>query len=478
MILPRGTGFLVLAVVLACLPPAPLAAQVRIPISLLTGAAPADDSSTATASPSDSSAAGESAQEDKDQGKSTRKFRFVFRRYPSLRFGNWLRADFRAKIHTDFRIFDPEIHHQDDGRLFELRRMRVAVEGTAFKIFEYQVERDVRSEVSEEEFSSKHAWKDVFVNFRYFRKFQIQGGHFKLPFGMEEMTGSTHTDFIARSIASQALTPARDMGIMAHGHLFERGLHYQVGFFQHDGEGARGKNDIIAGYRTFAGRLTGTPLQLLKLPGTLQGIQFGGAFTESAVPEADPIKSGPGGLRARTYSKQTWFQDLFVHGHRLRLGGEMQWTPGPFSLKGEFIHVRDQRIGQGLMSNDLPDLIARGWYAAGTWLVTGEKKVDTIVPKRSLIPFHGLGALEIAGRYEQTRFGSSEHPGKPTRSLRAANILGNREFAWTFGANWYWNRMVRIQFNATREQIEDPVRSPFGNREPFWMKVWQLQFVM
>lgn len=455
----------------------PLAAQNSIPLGVVSAleesaGGPAPDPAEAKETKTSTDGQQESQQ------RSTRKFRFVFRRYPSLRFGNWLRVDFRAKAQTNFRFFDPEIHHQNDGRLFELRRVRLAVEGTAFKIFEYQVERDVRSEVSEQEFTTKHPWKDVFVNFRYFRKFQIQGGHFKLPFGMEEQTGATHLDFIFRSVVSQALTPARDMGIMAHGHLFERGLHYQFGLFQHDGEGARGKNDIIAGYRTFAGRLTGTPLRLLRLPGTLQGIEFGGAFTESAVPEADPIKSGPGGMRARTFSKQTWFQDMFVHGHRLRLGGEMKWTPGPFSLAGEFIHVRDQRLGQGLLGNDLPDLIARGWYASGTWLATGEKKLDTIVPKRSLIPFHGLGALEIASRYEQTRFGSSEHPGRPTRSIRAANILGNREFAWTFGATWYWNRMVRIQFNAMREQIEDPVRSPFGSRDPFWMKVWLLQFVM
>lgn len=402
-------------------------------------------------------------------------FSFRFRNRPELQIGKWLVVDFRTKIHADFRMFDPEIHHQNDGALFNLRRMRVSVEGTAFKVFEYSVERDIRQEVGGDDFSSRHPWKDVFVNFRYFRGVQVQVGHFKLPFGLEENTSSSHMDFIYRSVATDTLTPGRDTGILLHSRLLERAIHYEVGLFLHDGEKARGKNDIIAGYRTFAGRLTGTPLRLFHLPGFLRGVEVGGAFTESAVPGIDGVY---GGLRARTYSKQTWFPDMFVHGHRLRLGAEFKWMPGPFSLKSEFIHVRDQRLGQGLMGEDLPDLIARGWYVSGTWLVTGEKKADTVVPRRTVIPFHGLGAFEIATRYDQTRMGSSEHPGRPSRNSRAANIIGNRDFGWTFGANWYWNRFVRIQFNAMRERLEDPTRSPFGDTLPFWAKVWQLQFVL
>ena len=40
----------------------------------------------------------------------------------------------------------------------------------------------------------------------------------------------------------------------------------------------------------------------------------------------------------------------------------MNWSPGPFSIKGEFMHLQDERRSQGLLSQDLPDLISRGWY--------------------------------------------------------------------------------------------------------------------
>lgn len=479
----QATRYLLRGAIVLFLLALPAAAQDQAPPP--AAAADGQSSKSEAARPAQQKTGLETQPEEFEQ-PSTRRVRFAFKKHPTLRFGNWLRMDFRVKIHSDFRFFDPEIRHQDDGRLLDLRRVRVAVEGNAFKIFEYSVERDIREEVSAGEFTSRHPWKDVFGNFRYFRKFQIQAGKFKIPFGLEQMTGSSHLDYIYRSVVSQYLTPGRDLGIMAHGHLFERGLHYQAGLFVHDGVGAEfktykqvGPNFQVkehdpSGMRTFASRLTGTPLQLLPLPGTLKGIEFGANFTESALPE------GESGLRGRTMAKVTFFPNMFVHGHRLRLGTDLKWTPGPFSLKGEFIRTRDQRLGQKLDGSDLPDLIARGWYVSGTWLVTGEKKTDTITPRREFLLGRGFGAVELATRYEVLRYGSADHPGKASRSSRAANILGNSDRAATFGVNWYWNRFVRVQFNASREEIEDPYRLPgyVTNQTLYWMRMWQVQFVL
>jgi phosphate-selective porin OprO/OprP len=155
----------------------------------------------------------------------------------------------------------------------------------------------------------------------------------------------------------------------------------------------------------------------------------------------------------------------------------MNWSPGPFSIKGEFMHLQDERRNQGLLGQDLPDLISRGWYVSGTWAVTGERKIAGIEPRKNFLR-GGIGAVELAGRYEQLRFGSSEHPGPPLRNLRAPNILGNSDRVWTVGANWYLNRWGKIQANAIHEKIEDPLRSPISGRERFWMWICRLQFVL
>ena len=401
-------------------------------------------------------------------------FRFVSKQYPSLRFGKVARVDFRAKVQADFRGFEPA--RQNDEGLFDLHRARIGLEGTVFRIFEYQVEREVRDEVRElfeevdEESRTENPWRDVYVNFRYFRQAQLQVGKFKVPFGLEQTTGTSRLDFIFRSRASDTLTPARDKGIVLHGRLFERGLGYEAGYFREDGENARNFENQGTGRRAVVARLTGEPLRLLPLPKRLQSAELGIAVMRSRVPE------GTNSLRGRTYGKDTFFSRMFVAGTRLRLGTELSWTPGPFSLKGEFIHLRDQRLRQSVREEDLPDLIARGWYVSGTWLLTGEKKSGTIEPRREFLRGAGFGAVELAARYEALRFGSSEHPGRPSRGTRAANVAGNSDRAWTFGINWFLNRWLKVQGNFIHERIEDPVRRPIENVERYWMRIVRLQF--
>jgi len=90
----------------------------------------------------------------------------------------------------------------------------------------------------------------------------------------------------------------------------------------------------------------------------------------------------------------------------------------------------------------------------------------------------GLGAVELAGRYDAIRFGSAEHLGRPSRSPRAANILSASDRAWTLGINWYWNRFFKVQLNAIRDRLEDAGRTPLPGEAVYWMRVVRVQFVL
>ncbi len=418
-------------------------------------------------------------QEEEEKGQKG-GLRFRFRRRPSIRFGKVARVDFRVKFQGDFRGYSPPLRTKEG--LFDLHRMRFGVEGRLFKDFEFEVERETRAEFSSlfavDRTETQTPWRDVFVNFRHFRDFQIRGGRFKVPFSLDQLTGPSKLDFIQRSRIADLLAPGRDLGIVAHGRFFKRGLNYEAGIFERDGENARG-GQVEGSERTFAGRITGTPLRLLPVPKPLRQFELGAAFTESALPE------GNKGLRGRSISHHNIFPDfdrglrMFVHGHRRRIGLESNWEPGPFSLKGEFIDVNDGRKGQGLRGEDLPNLIYRGWYVSGTWAVTGEKKAAGLdKPRRDFLLERGLGAVELAARWEAIRFGSTEHPGRPQRHQRAPNVLSQSDRIWTFGVNWYWNRYVKIQANAAREVIEDTQRAPISGRERFWTRLVRIQFVM
>ncbi len=151
--------------------------------------------------------------------------------------------------------------------------------------------------------------------------------------------------------------------------------------------------------------------------------------------------------------------------------------PGPFSVQAEYIRVSDERNSQGLGDVDLPDAIAQGWYVSGTWTVTGENKGGGYVnPSRPFLS-KGVGAVELAVRFEELRFTSAGDCSEPPfDNPRAANILPNRDRILTFGVNWYLNRFARVTLNGTRETLEDPQRAPIAGRTRFWGAALRLQF--
>lgn len=397
---------------------------------------------------------------DKDQGDPSGT-RFVWKKHPSVRIGNWLRVDFRGRFQFDWTLRDPEI--KDTPDLFDLPRKRLAIEGVVFRDFEFEVSR----ELAETDF----AWKDVYGNFRRFRALQVRGGRFRIPFSLDQLTGPTNLDFIDRSRIADRLAPNRDTGVMLHGPMFEGGPKYQFGYFFNDGDNAADPLNQRSGQNTWAGRLTGSPAQLLPRQELFDTLNLGVAFTTSRVPE------GQWGLRGRTVADETFFPHFFVNGRRNRFGTELEWLPGPFSLKSEFIATREERKGQSIAGKDLSDLIARGYYISGTWAPTGHSKARGLSRGRD-IPFltkKAWGAVEFAARYEFIRFGSDGGAGRPSRSTRADRILGNSDRCWTFGANWYLNQWTKMQANAIRERLEDPFRSPIQNLSTFWTYKFRLQ---
>ena len=381
-----------------------------------------------------------------------RYFRFEFKQHPAIRMGKWFRMDFRLKFQHDFRSFGPEVS-TDEGELSNLRKFRVGIQGYVTKDFEYEIEREIRDDISAlfhlRDRATLALWRDVYGNWRYFR------GRFAPASSRCPSNGPIAQQ---RFFIVDLNFRAGRACIMAHGKLFDSRISYQAGMFEHDGWKAHTKDHERSGEGTFAGRVVIPPFNLFKTPAFLKkarDLELGLAFTES------PLTEGLRSLRGRTWViTHNWFDRINVRGHRLRLGAELNWQPGPFTVQGEVIRVRDQRLGQGIRGDDLPDLIARGWYFTTGWVVTGEKPAGGIVPRRDFIKGRGFGAVQLAARYEQLRFGSSEHPGLPSRSSRAANIFSTSERIATFGTNWYPNRFVTVQFNAIREVLEDPNNLP------------------
>lgn len=375
---------------------------------------------------------------------------------PEVRFGEF-RAALRVRLHFDLRDFEPELG--EDERLF--RRARVALEGRIYDDLEYELDADLRDE--------QRPWRDVYLNYRRFRAAEVQVGRFKIPFGLDQLTGVFNLNFAERSLIGSQLSPARERGVMVHGRLANDTIAYQTGIFRRDGDSTRFAGPAVDG--SWAGRLELTPWE--QSDGTLKSAQFGVNATSGTLEE------GLYGLRGQSLSGYEFFSPVYVKGRRVRLGADARWTPGPVSVQAEYIRVSDERNGQGLGDVDLPSALAQGWYLSGTWALTGDNKSAGGLDPSRPFPTKGIGAVELAARIEEVRFGSDGDGGEPPfTNPRAANILPNRDRILTVGVNWYLNRFGRITLNATREDFQDPVRTPEPERTRFWGTVLRFQIVL
>jgi len=403
-------------------------------------------------------------------------WRFSWKQHPSLRYGSVFRLDGQAKFQEDG-------HSTYEGATgvadWELHRNRVGMSGHLFKKIEYEVER----ELTEKELTEKDIlagvtpashWKDVNVNLTFVKNAQIQIGKFKVPFGLDELTGVTHNDFIYRSLGANYLAPARDIGGMVHGRFFKHGLNYWAGVFQHDGDNARSKK-IQGGDETFAARVTATPFRKFAA-NSIGAMEIGSAFAISALSD-DSFR--PNGLRGRTVvTQETFAEPVYVKGHRRRWEADVDWTSGPVSARSEYTWVSDDRIGQGLGDENLSDARARAWYLAGTWVLTGEDKKRPLKPAEDLLQ-GGWGAVELVTRIERLWYDSvGGSTGVAFRNPRAQIILPTGNHVFTIGANWTLNRFVKLQVNAIREHVEDTDRNPVSNGGALWSRIFRLQFVL
>ena len=371
-------------------------------------------------------------------------------KHPSWSPSPAITLDFKARIESEVRTATPALG-LDQGQV-EWQDRRIGVEGTAFKRITFEVSRELSDDFEAAQgLSEKTAWKDAYVDLRVSKALNIEGGRFKLPFGREETTGETNLDFVHRSLAARVLSPGRDVGIMAHGRLFDRRVSYEAGYFTRDGDNGR-TSQTQGGREAVVARLEFRPFASFA-KGALAPLEVGVAVADSQVDNRL-------GIRGRTVlGDGIFFDRVYVNGQRRRIGFDAAWERGPGSVSAEYITSSDERKAMGFDGDDLPSVDAKAWYVAGTWAFTGERKHGRLEPRHDLLR-GGFGAVELSARVEELRFAAATYPTVRFGFPAAAALSGNADRVITLGLNWYLNHYVKLQGNLVRESIEDPVRSP------------------
>ena len=250
-------------------------------------------------------------------------------------------------------------------------------------------------------------------------------GQSKLPLGFEGNTGSRHSLFVESALPSQAFYPGRRIGfdwsLDRPTHLLSAG--YYRGDLQGDNRG-----------KVLAARAVWTPS---KAAGDV--LHLGLAATRE---HPDGETDGRGvviapGARWRARPEAGLTDTRLVDSGRLvdvdrveRVGLEAVWIRGPGSLQAV-------QMAQTTTRRAAPDYSADGGYVAGSWMLTGESRGYSGGNVSNPVPDGRAGALELTAR-------------RSWIDLDDAGIEGGRQRNWTLGANWYFDRHVKLQANYVR----------------------------
>ena len=344
----------------------------------------------------------------------------------------------------DFRGYQSGNHPPNS---FFLRRARIALEGKLDRYFDFRIEGDFSDPAT--------PLRDFYVNIHRIDEFQLRFGQFRVPISQEEMRTDNNQDFVERSLVNN-LVPSRSPGLGASGVLGKGVFEYQLGAW--NGKGL------------LAANTTGTPETALRLRFNpwkhskeflAKGFIFGGAFTQGHA-------GGGTSVRGQTESRSiTFFAPDTINGKYIRANGEMTWMLGPAALRAEYDQTNQRRENLGPSGRNLPGVVAKGYMAQLTYLLTGEEKPETTAttPKNNL--FGDSNGKPGLGAWLKVRYANLQIADGTVKSNRAGTLY--------FGTNWYMNRYVRYMLDLGLERFKDPARSPQPGDKNFFVVLSRVQ---
>jgi phosphate-selective porin OprO/OprP len=262
----------------------------------------------------------------------------------------------------------------------------------------------------------------------------IRVGHFKEPFGLEELTSSKYITFIERSLPTESFSPSRNAGVMIFDTLCDHRATWAAGVFRPTDDYGHMQDN---GGHSFTARVTGLP-----------AYQDKGACLvhvgASASHRTHAYSSSLGDESARYRSRpEAHLLDRFVDTGSFKsersqiVGLEAAVVQGPFSAQGEFVLTRADINSHATFS---------GFYGQVSYFLTGEHRAykkssgsfSRVKPKENYgRAGGGLGAWEVAARFSSV-------------DLTDASVTGGELRNITAGVNWHLNPNMRMMANYIR----------------------------
>lgn len=316
---------------------------------------------------------------------------------------------------------------------FEMRRMRLFVEGEGYGIYDYKLQVDFEPEFNGNDgVSMKDAYFGIHeLPYLGYARF----GNYKAPFSLEELTSSKYITFIERSLPN-VFAPARRVGATAYDHTASQNITWAYGiFFQDIDQVLMERQDDNQG-TILAGRVTWLPYY--DEPSKGRYLLHTGLAYQYVDDADDSVRFRP---RPEVHEGPRWMDTgaLAADDYNV-VGAEGAIVWGPLSLQSEFMYVPVDDVG-GV------DYDFYGAYVYGSWFLTGENRVysrssgafSRVKPYTNFWAVRcagiGPGAVELGIRYSFL-----DLSGTGDEEAGMMNDL-------TLGVNWYWNPHIRWMFN-------------------------------
>ena len=282
-----------------------------------------------------------------------------------IQLGGMIQAQTEGGDRGDSRFTD------SNGRAY-LRRARLNLSGRFVEDFTFRFEMDLAGSLSNAS-GFRAQLTDAYVNWNRFDGANVRVGQFKTPFGFEQLYADPRLYTAERSLASDRLTPGRQIGVQLGGLLLDDRISYSAGLFNGSGTNQNiNDNDKFmaagrAGFTPFDGRLFG---QLAKVG--FGANAFRTTDTNLAVASDFGIDSTP----------TTSAKDNLFLGRRHGIGYDAQLAFGPLEIWSEYLRDTFEPTSR------VPTARFRssGWYTQAAYYVIPEKlqlveRLETFDPR-------------------------------------------------------------------------------------------------
>ncbi|MEH6583511.1 MAG: porin [Halioglobus sp.] len=331
---------------------------------------------------------------------------------------------FFGRLELDYANYSSGVLSDDSG--LNVRRFRLGLAGRVkpWPNWNYKLELDLTD--------SENTISDAFISWHSREWGTLRIGNQKVTHSMSGGTSSVSIPFMERPLPTLAFTLQHRLGV---GYDFDRN-HWggNITLFGED------PNEDV-GSHGFSTRLFFNPTR-----SSTHVLHLGGSFMQLYSDDDARLRARPESHKTDTRLVDTGvLPDVDLSS---ALGIELAAAKDSFTFRSEFYGAHWDR-------SEAEDNLFKGWYAEGSWFLTGEKSHyregkfirPNILGER--------GAWEVAARFSAL-------------DLNDDDVVGGKEENITLGLNWYSRIHWRFMGNVIKVNAHD---GPHGDEDPWIVQV-------